>query len=166
MLCRENGATAAYTPMLHGRIFSESQKYRDEFFTTCPQDRCCPVPPRGPSGLDTVTEAAYYLPHLHAWLWANQINIENELCLVFRDRRKGLGHTVMAENEMNLTETSKQACVCVAGRSSLNSAATTQVSCCQLRRTYRTSATPSTSTLDGGHLCVRDAACAQPQHAC
>ncbi len=39
MLCRENGATAAYTPMLHGRIFSESQKYRDEFFTTCPEDR-------------------------------------------------------------------------------------------------------------------------------
>lgn len=39
MLCRENGATAAYTPMLHGRIFSESAKYRDEFFTTCPTDR-------------------------------------------------------------------------------------------------------------------------------
>lgn len=39
MLCREYGATAAYTPMLHGRIFSESAKYRDEFFTTCPGDR-------------------------------------------------------------------------------------------------------------------------------
>lgn len=40
MLCRQNGATAAYTPMLHARIFSEDPKYRAEHFTTCAEDRC------------------------------------------------------------------------------------------------------------------------------
>ena len=35
MLCRKYGATAAYTPMLHSRIFNETEKYRKEEFTTC-----------------------------------------------------------------------------------------------------------------------------------
>jgi tRNA-dihydrouridine synthase 1 len=35
MLCRRYGATAAYTPMLHSRIFSENEKHRDMEFTTC-----------------------------------------------------------------------------------------------------------------------------------
>lgn len=35
MLCRKYGAEAAYTPMLHSRIFSETEKYRNEEFTTC-----------------------------------------------------------------------------------------------------------------------------------
>lgn len=35
MLCRKYGAEAAYTPMLHSRIFTESEKYRNEEFTTC-----------------------------------------------------------------------------------------------------------------------------------
>ena len=35
MLCRRYGATCAYTPMLHARLFLESQAYRDEHFTTC-----------------------------------------------------------------------------------------------------------------------------------
>ena len=39
MLCRQYGATAAYTPMLHARLFSEGAKYRDEHLTTCPEDR-------------------------------------------------------------------------------------------------------------------------------
>ncbi|CAM8879338.1 unnamed protein product [Rhodiola kirilowii] len=39
MLCRKYGAEAAYTPMLHARIFSESEKYRSEEFTTCKEDR-------------------------------------------------------------------------------------------------------------------------------
>lgn len=39
MLSRKYGATLAYTPMLHSRLFSEVPKYRDEFFTTCPEDR-------------------------------------------------------------------------------------------------------------------------------
>ncbi|OMO56613.1 tRNA-dihydrouridine synthase [Corchorus capsularis] len=39
MLCRKYGATAAYTPMLHSRIFTESEKYRNEEFTTCKEDR-------------------------------------------------------------------------------------------------------------------------------
>lgn len=39
MLCRRYGATAAYTPMLHARLFSESEKYRTEHFSTCPEDR-------------------------------------------------------------------------------------------------------------------------------
>ncbi|GKC51750.1 tRNA-dihydrouridine(16/17) synthase [NAD(P)(+)]-like protein [Tanacetum coccineum] len=39
MLCRKYGATAAYTPMLHSRIFSENQKYRSQEFTTCKEDR-------------------------------------------------------------------------------------------------------------------------------
>lgn len=38
-LCFRYGATAAYTPMLHSRLFLEDQKYRAEHFTTCPQDR-------------------------------------------------------------------------------------------------------------------------------
>lgn len=34
-LCRKYGAQGAYTPMLHSRIFSETEKYRNEEFTTC-----------------------------------------------------------------------------------------------------------------------------------
>ncbi|XP_057957092.1 uncharacterized protein LOC131150379 [Malania oleifera] len=39
MLCRKYGAQAAYTPMLHSRIFSENDKYRSQEFTTCDEDR-------------------------------------------------------------------------------------------------------------------------------
>ncbi|GFP78942.1 tRNA-dihydrouridine(16/17) synthase [NAD(P)(+)]-like [Phtheirospermum japonicum] len=39
MLCRKYGAQAAYTPMLHARIFSETEKYRSQEFTTCKEDR-------------------------------------------------------------------------------------------------------------------------------
>ncbi|XP_021301212.1 tRNA-dihydrouridine(16/17) synthase [NAD(P)(+)]-like [Herrania umbratica] len=39
MLCRKFGAEAAYTPMLHSRIFTENEKYRNEEFTTCKEDR-------------------------------------------------------------------------------------------------------------------------------
>ncbi|CAM0909842.1 unnamed protein product [Alopecurus aequalis] len=39
MLCRRYGADAAYTPMLHSRIFSENEKHRDMEFTTCKEDR-------------------------------------------------------------------------------------------------------------------------------
>lgn len=39
MLCRKYGAEAAYTPMLHSRIFSENEKYRLQEFTTCKEDR-------------------------------------------------------------------------------------------------------------------------------
>lgn len=35
MLCRKYGAEAAYTPMLHSRIFSDNAKYRSQEFTTC-----------------------------------------------------------------------------------------------------------------------------------
>lgn len=35
MLCRKYGAQAAYTPMLHSRIFTETEKYRSMEFTTC-----------------------------------------------------------------------------------------------------------------------------------
>lgn len=39
MLCRDHGATGAYTPMLHARLFVEGAPYRAEHFTTCPEDR-------------------------------------------------------------------------------------------------------------------------------
>ncbi|KAI0493883.1 hypothetical protein KFK09_024009 [Dendrobium nobile] len=39
MLCRKYGAEAAYTPMLHSRIFTENEKYRSLEFTTCKEDR-------------------------------------------------------------------------------------------------------------------------------
>ncbi|GAV87857.1 Dus domain-containing protein [Cephalotus follicularis] len=39
MLCRKYGAEGAYTPMLHSRIFTENEKYRNEEFTTCKEDR-------------------------------------------------------------------------------------------------------------------------------
>ncbi|TMW99091.1 hypothetical protein EJD97_003062 [Solanum chilense] len=38
LLCRKHGAQAAYTPMLHSRIFSENEKYRSLEFTTCKED--------------------------------------------------------------------------------------------------------------------------------
>ena len=43
-LCFRYGATAAYTPMLHSRLFLEDPKYRAEHFTTCPSDRYSPQP--------------------------------------------------------------------------------------------------------------------------
>ncbi|CAN8251407.1 unnamed protein product [Cochlearia groenlandica] len=39
LLCQKYGAQAAYTPMLHSRIFSETDKYRNQEFTTCKEDR-------------------------------------------------------------------------------------------------------------------------------
>ncbi|KAF4377581.1 uncharacterized protein LOC115702719 [Cannabis sativa] len=39
LLCRKYGAEAAYTPMLHSRIFTETEKYRNLEFTTCKEDR-------------------------------------------------------------------------------------------------------------------------------
>ncbi|KAL4568746.1 hypothetical protein LXL04_024361 [Taraxacum kok-saghyz] len=39
ILCRNHGAEAAYTPMLHSRIFSENEKYRSQEFSTCKEDR-------------------------------------------------------------------------------------------------------------------------------
>ncbi|CAN8264143.1 unnamed protein product [Cochlearia groenlandica] len=39
LLCQKYGAQAAYTPMLHSRIFSETEKYRNQEFTTCQEDR-------------------------------------------------------------------------------------------------------------------------------
>ncbi|CAM6112485.1 unnamed protein product [Calypogeia fissa] len=39
MLCRKYGATAAYTPMLHARLFAQDGKYRTKEFSTCPEDR-------------------------------------------------------------------------------------------------------------------------------
>ena len=39
MLCRRYGATAAYTPMMHARLFSESDRYRAEHLSTCAEDR-------------------------------------------------------------------------------------------------------------------------------
>ncbi|KAJ9528481.1 hypothetical protein QJQ45_020542 [Haematococcus lacustris] len=39
MLCRKYGATCAYTPMLHARLFCEDPKYRQEVLTTCAADR-------------------------------------------------------------------------------------------------------------------------------
>lgn len=38
-LCRRYGATCAYTPMVHARLFVESPKYREEIFTTHAGDR-------------------------------------------------------------------------------------------------------------------------------
>ncbi|MFS7973860.1 putative tRNA-dihydrouridine(16/17) synthase (NAD(P)(+)) [Helianthus anomalus] len=35
LLCRKYGAEAAYTPMLHSRIFNENDKCRSQEFTTC-----------------------------------------------------------------------------------------------------------------------------------
>ncbi|KAM0008850.1 putative tRNA-dihydrouridine(16/17) synthase (NAD(P)(+)) [Helianthus debilis subsp. tardiflorus] len=39
ILCRRYGAEAAFSPMLHSRIFSENAKYRSQEFTTCQEDR-------------------------------------------------------------------------------------------------------------------------------
>jgi len=39
MLCRKYGATAAYTPMLHARLFAENPKYHKLEFSTCREDR-------------------------------------------------------------------------------------------------------------------------------
>ena len=39
MLTRKYGANLAYTPMLHSKIISTQKKYKEEHFTTCPEDR-------------------------------------------------------------------------------------------------------------------------------
>ena len=38
LLCKKYGADAAYTPMLHARLFMETPGYREEHFTTCEGD--------------------------------------------------------------------------------------------------------------------------------
>ena len=39
MMCRKYGATLAYTPMVHARLFNEDKHYAKEFFTTAEGDR-------------------------------------------------------------------------------------------------------------------------------
>ncbi|CAN6562924.1 unnamed protein product [Malus baccata var. baccata] len=39
MLCHKYRANATYKPMLHSHIFTESEKYREQEFTTCKEDR-------------------------------------------------------------------------------------------------------------------------------
>ena len=39
MLCRKYGVKLCFTPMLHSRLFIEDKRYREEKFTTCPEDR-------------------------------------------------------------------------------------------------------------------------------
>ena len=39
MLTRKYGAQLCYTPMLHARLFTENEKYRQEFFCPNPEDR-------------------------------------------------------------------------------------------------------------------------------
>eukprot|EP00468_Gymnochlora_sp_CCMP2014_P000683 CAMPEP_0167742732 /NCGR_PEP_ID=MMETSP0110_2-20121227/1603_1 /TAXON_ID=629695 /ORGANISM="Gymnochlora sp., Strain CCMP2014" /LENGTH=375 /DNA_ID=CAMNT_0007626983 /DNA_START=93 /DNA_END=1217 /DNA_ORIENTATION=- len=39
LLCQRYGVNAAYTPMFHARIFTESKKFREEHFSTCAEDR-------------------------------------------------------------------------------------------------------------------------------
>lgn len=39
MLCRKHGAQLCYTPMLHSRLFVESQEYREKMFEKHIQDR-------------------------------------------------------------------------------------------------------------------------------
>nr|VDD28683.1 unnamed protein product [Brassica oleracea] len=39
LLCQKYGAQAAYTPMLHSRVFTDTEKYRNQEFTTCKEDR-------------------------------------------------------------------------------------------------------------------------------
>ncbi|XP_073279042.1 tRNA-dihydrouridine(16/17) synthase [NAD(P)(+)]-like [Primulina huaijiensis] len=39
LLCRKYGAHAAYTPMLHARVFNENPRYRSREFSTCKEDR-------------------------------------------------------------------------------------------------------------------------------
>ncbi|BBN11294.1 tRNA-dihydrouridine synthase 1 [Marchantia polymorpha subsp. ruderalis] len=39
MLCRRYGATGAYTPMLHARVFVDDRNYRRDEFSTCDGDR-------------------------------------------------------------------------------------------------------------------------------
>uniref|UniRef100_A0A7S4MEC7 tRNA-dihydrouridine synthase n=1 Tax=Vannella robusta TaxID=1487602 RepID=A0A7S4MEC7_9EUKA len=38
-MCRKYGATMAWTPMVHSRLFLENKKYRKTVFTTCEEDR-------------------------------------------------------------------------------------------------------------------------------
>uniref|UniRef100_M1CC15 tRNA-dihydrouridine synthase n=1 Tax=Solanum tuberosum TaxID=4113 RepID=M1CC15_SOLTU len=40
LLCRKYGAEAAYTPMLHSRLFNEDEKYRAMEFSTCKVSIC------------------------------------------------------------------------------------------------------------------------------
>lgn len=39
MLTRNHGTQLAYSPMLHSRMMITAKGYKDEFFTTSPQDR-------------------------------------------------------------------------------------------------------------------------------
>lgn len=39
MLTRKYGAELCYTPMFHARLFVQQQTYRNECFSTCPEDR-------------------------------------------------------------------------------------------------------------------------------
>ncbi|GAX81381.1 hypothetical protein CEUSTIGMA_g8812.t1 [Chlamydomonas eustigma] len=39
LLCRDNGASCAYSPMMHARLFAQDPKYRADIWSTCKADR-------------------------------------------------------------------------------------------------------------------------------
>ena len=39
LLTRKYGATLAYTPMLHSKMMTTAKNFKQEHFTTCPEDR-------------------------------------------------------------------------------------------------------------------------------
>ena len=61
MLCRKYGADAAYTPMLHSRLFAEDPKYRLKEFSTC---RVCEL---------------FYLLFIESLLWGEGWNVSSRV---------------------------------------------------------------------------------------
>lgn len=82
MLTRKYNAQLCFTPMLHSRLFTESEKYREANFHTCPQDRPLFVQFCGDNE-HTLLEAAKYVEDKCDAVDLNlgtSISYENQIC--------------------------------------------------------------------------------------
>jgi hypothetical protein len=83
MLCRQHGATCAYTPMLHSRLFVEDQAYRQALAAVYTYYICTPS-----RESHTWRCAEHVTPPMLSWLVGNNLQPLNASGLALHPRAR------------------------------------------------------------------------------